>query len=401
MKTKDKYIGVGDIAVSQLAKKYVNQVLSSRRITYGPFADSFEKEFAKLHDLKYAIFCNSGTSALQVALHALKREYKWNDGDEVLVPALTFVATVNIIIQNNLTPIFIDVDPDFFDIDPTMIEKKITKRTRAIIPVHIGGLPCDMDPIISLARKHSLRIIEDSCETILARYKGKSVGSFGDFGCFSTYAAHTLVTGVGGFICTNDPKLATLAKSLVNHGRDGIYISIDDDNVSSKKKLFSIVDKRFNFVDVGYSYRATEFEAALGLAQIRELKENVKKRRENAAYLFKGLSDLQEFLQFPKERKEAIHTYMFFPIIVRDGVSREDLVYFLEERKIETRFLLPLLSQPVYRSIFGDLESKYPVATHLSHSGFYVGCHPGLTKKNLDTIIHIFHQYFTSRKKRK
>lgn len=401
MSKKSRYVGVGDVEVSPLAKKYVNQVLSTRRVTYGPFTDKFEREFAGHHDLRFAIFCNSGTSALQVALHALKKKYNWKDGDEVLVPALTFVATVNIVLQNNLVPVFVDVDPIFFEIDPDKIEKKITKKTRAIIPVHIGGLPCDMDAIMKITNRHALRIVEDSCETVLARYKGKSVGTFGDYGCFSTYAAHTLVTGVGGFICTNDSELAVYAKSLVNHGRDGIYTSIDDDNVSNKKKLFSIVDKRFEFIDVGYSYRATEFESALGLAQIKNLKKNIKKRRENAHYLNQGLSDLQNYLQLPRERNNADHTYMFYPIIVKSGqVKREELVYFLEERKIETRFLLPLLSQPVYMKMFGDLEEKFPVATSLTKNGFYVGCHPGLKKKDLDFIIVAFHEFFKKRYKK-
>lgn len=394
-KQRTRYIGVGDVEVSPLAKKYVNKVLSSRRITYGPFTDAFEKEFAKFHDLRFAIFCNSGTSALQVALHALKKKYKWNDGDEVLVPALTFVATVNIVLQNNLTPVFVDVDDKYFEIDPEKIVDKISKKTRAIIPVHVGGLPCDMDSISLIARKYSLRMIEDSCETVFARYKGRSVGTFGDYSCFSTYAAHTLVTGVGGFICTNNPDLAVSAKSLVNHGRDGIYISIDDDNTSNKKKLFSIVDKRFSFVDVGYSYRATEFESALGLAQVKVLKKNIAARKKNAAYLYNGLSDLQKYIQLPQERKGADHTYMFFPIIVREGgVKRKDLVYFLEGRKIETRYLLPLLNQPVYQKLFGRLEKKYPVATYLSDNGFYVGCHAGLKKRDLDYVIESFHAFF-------
>lgn len=401
MNKNSRYVGVGDVDVSPLAKKYINQVLSSRRITYGPFTDKFEHEFARRHDLSFAIFCNSGTSALQVALHALKKKYKWNDGDEILVPALTFVATVNIVLQNNLVPVFIDVDSEFFEIDPKKIEKKITKKTKAIIPVHIAGLPCDMDAIIKVAKKHSLRIIEDSCETVMARYKGKSVGSFGDYGCFSTYAAHTLVTGVGGFICTNNPDLAVIAKSLVNHGRDGIYTSIDDDNVASKKKLFSIVDKRFEFVDIGYSYRATEFESALGLAQVKNLEQNIKKRRNNALYLSHGLSDLQEYLQLPKERADADHTYMFFPIVVRsEKVKREELVYFLEERHIETRFLLPLLSQPIYKKMFGNLEGQFPVATFLAKHGFYVGCHPGLSKNDLNFIIATFHEFFNKRNKK-
>lgn len=394
-------IGVGDVKMPKSAKKYISQVLKSKRITYGPFAEKFERAFAKEHQLRYAIFCNSGTSALQVSLHALKKKYKWKDGDEVLVPALTFVATVNIVIQNNLKPVFVDIDKDFFEIDPTQIEKNISKKTRAVIPVHIGGLPCDMDPLVSLCKKYNLKMIEDSCETVSSRYKGKSVGSFGDFGCFSTYAAHTLVTGVGGFIGTNNPELAVMAKSLVNHGRDGIYLSIDDDNTKDEKKLFSIVDKRFHFIDVGYSYRATEFESALGVAQMEGLAENIRQRKVNAQLLSKKLSRYENFLQLPRERADADHTYMFYPIIVDPKyVKRKELVYFLESKGIETRFLLPLLNQPVYINLYGDMRKKFPVATHIAENGFYIGCHQGLKRNDIYYIIDSFDEFFSKKASR-
>src|SRR5262249_5744359 len=156
------------------------------------------------------LMCNSGTSALQIALAALKEVYGWQDGDEVLVPALTFVATPNVVFYNNLKPVFVDVDPQYFTIEPSKIEAKITPRTRAVMPVHIGGLPCDMDPILELACRHDLRIVEDSAEAMFSCYRGRPVGSFGDVGCFSTYVAHMLVTGVGGVCTTNDPGLIVI-----------------------------------------------------------------------------------------------------------------------------------------------------------------------------------------------
>ncbi len=391
-----KQIGVGDVHISPLAKRYVNQILQSQRITYGTFIASFEREFAKAHNVKYAIFCNSGTSALQVSLAALKLVHHWHDTDEVIVPALTFVATVNVVLQNNLKPVFVDVEPDYFMMDPAKIEKAITKRTRAIIPVHIGGQPADMDKIIQLARKYKLKIIEDSCETMFATYRDKRVGSFGDFSCFSTYAAHTLVTGVGGFICTNDSVLAIKAKSLVNHGRDGVYLAIDDDRGKKANELFRIVDRRFNFVDVGYSFRATEFEGALGLAQMHNWKKLIQKRQTNARYLTHGLADLSNFIRVPKIRPHTEHTFMFYPLIINNTkIQRNKLVHFLEKNLIETRYLLPLLDQPVYRELFGEkIASAYPVAKYLTEHGFYIGCHPGLTKRELNYIIATFHESF-------
>jgi len=398
MKLHNKQIGVGDVFIPKLAIKYVNDVLTSKRITYGPYSENFEKKFAKIHDVKYAIFCNSGTSALQVSLHALKKKYGWHDNDEVIVPALTFVATVNIVLQNNLKPVFVDVNPLFFDLDFRKIEEKITKRTKAIIPVHIGGHPAEMDKIMKIAKKYNLKVIEDSCETMFAKYDGKPVGSFGDMSCFSTYAAHIITTGVGGFICTSNPELAVIAKSLVNHGRDKIYISIDDDKTNNKKQLFNIVQKRFNFIDVGYSYRATELEAALGLAQLNVSNKIINKRIKNAEYLTNGLQDLSDYLVLPKQRKNSNHIYMFYPIIIKiNKIKRDELTFFLEENCIETRFLLPVLSQPVYKQLFGDIEDHYPIAKSISQNGFYIGVHPGLSKKDLDYVILIFHKFFEKR----
>ncbi|PIR15079.1 MAG: aminotransferase DegT, partial [Elusimicrobia bacterium CG11_big_fil_rev_8_21_14_0_20_64_6] len=266
----DREIGVGGFAVSPLARRYVNEALDSNRLSYGPFHRRFEAAFAAEHDSKHAVFCNSGTSALQIALQALKEKHGWADGDEVIVPSVTFIATSNIVLHNRMVPVFADVDPLTYTLDPAKFEAAITPKPRAVIPVHLLGLPADMDPIIAIARKHGLAVIEDSAETMFACYKGRKVGSLGDIGCFSTYIAHYIVTGVGGLATTSDPDLCVRLRSLMNHGRDSIYLSIDDDKAATGKKLHEIVSKRFQFVSVGHSYRATELEAALGLAQLEE-----------------------------------------------------------------------------------------------------------------------------------
>lgn len=380
-------LGVGDFKVEQTDRDYVNEVLNTGRLSYGPFTKKFEQEFARLHHVKYAIFCNSGTSALQVALHALKLKYGYQDGDEVIVPALTFVATVNIVIQNGMKPVLVDVDPMYYELNENLIEKAITSRTRAIIPVHVGGLPCNMTKIMEIANKHKLQVIEDSCETMFAKQSGKRVGSFGNMGCFSTYVAHILTTGVGGFVTTNDEELARSCKSLFNHGRNNIYMSIDDDKGKTQNELKEIVSKRFQFENVGYSYRATEFEGAIGLAQIERYKKNIEARKNNAAYLYEGLKDLP--LGLPNERIDTDHVYMFYPLVAED---RNELCQYLEEHGIETRYLLPLTNQPVYKDIFN--EEDYPVAKMLNEHAFYIASHPGLTKDNLDYIIRIFRRFY-------
>lgn len=395
MNKSGKQLGVGDVAISQLAKKYVNDVLDTSRISYGRYTKEFESKFAKIHSVQHAVFCNSGTSALLVAVRLLKEKYNWDSQDEIIVPALGFVATVNVVIQNNLKPVFVDVDPVFFEIDPARISEKITKKTRAIMAVHIAGLPAEMTAILKIARDHKLVVIEDSCETVFARYGGKSVGTFGEISCFSTYAAHILVTGVGGLICTNDKDLAIKARSLINHGRDISYVSIDDDKQTNRKLLERVVRRRFVFNNIGYSFRVTEFEAALGFAQLSEYKKHLKKRIANAAYLIKGLTSLSNYLQLPSQRYGADHVFMIFPIVVkRKDVDVEKLLFFLEENNIETRYLFPLINQPIYKKFFKFPKKDFPVASYLSKNGFYIGCHNGFAKADLDYIISKFHQYF-------
>lgn len=331
---------------------------------------------------------------MQIAIAALKEANHWEDGDEIIVPALTFIATSNTIIQNNLKPVFVDVENGSFNIDPKKIEDKVTNKTRAILPVHLLGLPADMTPIMQIAKRHGFKVIEDSCETMFARYKGKSVGSFGDIGCFSTYVAHYIVTGVGGLNVTNNPKLATIMRSLANHGRDSIYITIDDDNTKSKKKLKEIVKKRFNFIRLGYSYRNTELEAGLGLSQLNRYQSIVRKRKENAKRYLTGLSSLHEHLQFQEAPKDSDNVYMLFGVVCREKGVKTKLIDYLEQHNIETRDLLPLLNQPVYKERFGNIEKNYPVAKRLRENGFYIGCHQYLSNNDIDYVINAFKRFF-------
>jgi CDP-6-deoxy-D-xylo-4-hexulose-3-dehydrase len=392
-----RQIGVGGFEISPRARRYVGQVLNSNRLSYGPFHQRFEAGFAAEHDSRHAIFCNSGTSALHIAVQALKEKYLWKDGDEVLVPAITFIATSNVVLHNGLKPVFVDVDPLTYNVDPAKIEAKITKRTRAVMPVHLLGLPADMDPIRAIAKKHGLKIIEDSAETMFARYKGRKVGSLGDIGCFSTYVAHYIVTGVGGLATTSDPDLYIRLRSLMNHGRDSIYLSIDDDKGAKGAKLHEIVAKRFQFVSVGHSFRATELEAALGLAQLEEKGGIVKARTAMARRLSAGLVEFSDRLQLPTCPPDRDHTFMLYGLVLR-GEDKTDLVNFLEDRGVETRDLMPLLNQPVYKKMFGDLEPRYPVARMLNRSAFYIGCHQYMTSADADYVIEQFRAYFRGRR---
>lgn len=386
-------IGVGGLVLSDYEKRLVNEVLDSNQLTYGPMTKRFEREFATSHDARFGLFMNSGTSALHCALAALKNRHGWSDGDEVIVPAVTFVATSNIVLHNGMTPVFVDVEPDTYNLDPAKLEAKISRKTRAIIPVHLLGLPASMGPIMELAKTYRLGVIEDSCETMFARYQGQSVGSIGDIGCFSTYVAHFLVTGVGGLAITNDPELAVDLRSLMNHGRDSIYIASKDDEGAEGERLEEIVAKRFSFIHVGHSSRCTEMEAAIGVGQIARATEIVARRKEIAARLTEGLRPYEEYLQLPSCPPDRTHSYMLYGLVVRHE-SKRRLVNYLESRNIETRDMLPLINQPIYKRLFGNLEDHYPVAKWINQSGFYIGCHSYMQDEEVDFVLEAFADFF-------
>jgi dTDP-4-amino-4,6-dideoxygalactose transaminase len=389
-------VDMGEVAISPLQKKLVSKCLSNNRLSYGPMTKEFESKWAKMHHVKYALFCNSGTSALQVAIHALKEKYKWDDGCQVIIPATTFVATMNVVLHNNLRPVFVDVEGDYFNLDYKLIEDKLTVKTKAIIVVHLLGQPANMTQIMRIARRFDLKVIEDSCETVGATFRGKSVGSWGDVSCFSTYASHLVVTGVGGFACTNDTDLAVRIKGLYNHGRDGVYHSIDDDD----KNSIEMMKSRFNFVHSGYSYRTTELESALGLGHLARFSKELKKRQDNAAYLISKLKPLQgkNLIKLPLAHTDATHSYMLFALTcLREG-DRDKLILFLENNGIMTRYLMPLINQPIVQSIFGNIYGDFPVSTYLIANSFLIGIHPGLTKEDLDYIVKKFYTFYDKRK---
>jgi perosamine synthetase len=395
-------VGTGTVTISPLARHFVNKVLDSGRLSYGPYSEQFEREFAMLHGCKFGILSNSGTSSLLVALQAMKELHGWEPGDEVIVPALTFVATVNIVLQNGLKPVLVDVEPDYYGIDCSKIGRAITNRTRAVIPVHTFGQPCDMIDLRYEMDAHHL-VIEDSCEAMFVGWnhighdpiKGPFsytdyVGSAGDIGCFSMYAAHLLVTGVGGMAITDNPDYAKTIRSLVNHG-----MSYDD--LSGGDNGFTPVKTRRDFVfdRVGHSFRITEMEAALGLAQLQDWREMIKRRQENAAYLTERLTPFEDRLQLPVIRPHTDHSFMMYAIVCKQSGIRDDLTRFLETRGIETRRMLPLIQQPVYKGLWDPKD--YPVALNIDKNGFYTGIHQGLTFSDLDYVVEAIGDFFGSR----
>lgn len=377
-------ITMADWKATRKQKQLIKKVLKSGRLTYGPMTRELEERFSAIHNRSYALFTNSGTSALKIVLHAFKDRYGWKDGDEVIIPAVTFVATMNVVLMNNLKPVLVDVETMTVNMNPDLIEKSITKKTKAIIVVHLLGQPAKMKKILKIAKKHNLKVIEDSCETMFVHKEGKPVGSQGDAACFSSYLAHLMVTGVGGFITTNDQELAITMRSMMFHGRDESYLNIDDNNKTGEE-FMKMVERRFYFPRHGYSDRATEMEAALGLADLDTWQDMIHARQDNAAYLMKGLKN--EPVLFPIEDIKE-HAFMFFPILAE---NRDGLIEFLEKNHIHTRTMMPLTTQPIVKPY---LKKKYPSAEVINEMGILLGCHQYLTKQDLDYVISKIKEFY-------
>lgn len=372
-------VSLSDWKVTRYQKKLVKQVLKSGRLTYGPVTKEFENRLAVIEGRKHALFTSSGTDALKIALGALKDRYGWQDGDEVIIPAVTFIASLNVVLMNNLKPVLVDVDPLTANLDPSLIEQAITKKTRAIMPVHLFGQQCDMKAILKIAKKHNLKVIEDSCETMFIPNKYQ-----GDVVCYSTYLSHLLVTGVGGVIMTNDSKLATSMRSMMFHGRDESYLSIDD-NHKTGKDFDKMIKNRFLFTRFGYSDRATEMEAALGLGALERWEENIIKRRRNAEYLV----DQLPYVHSPITDLNN-HAFMFLPVYADE---RDRLVEHLEKRGIQTRTMMPLTNQPIVKKL-GIKEKDYPIARWTNQHGLLLPCHQYLTKADLFQIVKAFEEFY-------
>jgi CDP-6-deoxy-D-xylo-4-hexulose-3-dehydrase len=383
-------VSVGTFTVTERMRELVNEVLDSGRISYGPKCKALEQQFASIHDSTFGVLSNSGTSSLQVALQALKEIYGWSDGDEVIVPSVTFVATLNIVLHNRLKPVVVDVEPDMYGLDIEKLEEAFTNKTRCILPVHLFGMPCDISRVVVLADTYNVRVVEDSCECMFVEHKNRKAGSWGDVGCFSTYVAHLITSGVGGIGITDDEEVALRMRSLVNHGRDNVYISMDDDDNLSEAALQEVVGKRMHFHHIGHSFRITELEAALALAQLETWPDMIAQRQFNAKLLSTRLCRFPE-LQLPKHRPLTGHAYMMYPIVVK-GPHKWDIVHHLESNGIETREMLPLTNQPAYRDWLDP--GLYPVADMINRCGFYIGCHQDLSMEDIDYVCYQFERFY-------
>lgn len=346
---------------------YVTNCLKTNWISsQGKYIEEFEEKFANYCGCKYGISTTSGTTALHLALASLGI----SPGDEVIVPTFTMISTVFAIVYTGAHPVLIDSELETWNMETNKIEEKITPRAKAILPVHIYGHPCDMDPIMEIGRKYKLWVIEDAAEAHGAEYKGKKAGSMGHVNCFSFYANKIITTGEGGMVVTDDEKIAQKARSL--------------------KDLAFSRERRFLHTDLGFNYRMTNIQAAIGLAQFERIDRLVEMRRRNA-YLYNGYLRNVEGLRLPVEKEWAKNVYWMYAVLVEPefGMSRDELMNKLREQGIETRtFFIPMHQQPVFAEIGLFKGENYPVAEELSQKGMYLPSGSGLSQEEIEYICH-------------
>jgi perosamine synthetase len=356
------FIPVAQPLLNGNEKKYVNDCLDTGWISSnGSYITKFEEKFAQFCNVQHAIACCNGTVTLHLALLA----YDITVGDEIIVPTLTYIATANAVRYCGATPVFVDSEAETWNIDPKKIEEKITAKTKGIIVVHLYGHPTNMEPIMEIAKKHNLFVIEDAAEAHGAESYGKKVGSIGDISTFSFFGNKILTTGEGGMITTNDDKLAEKMRILKGQGMDP--------------------KKRYWFITVGYNYRMTNIEAALGLAQLEKFDWHANRRIEVANWYKKHFADVVDQIEVHAEQPWAKHAYWMSTILLKDTVTiaRDDLMLKLKEDNIETRpIFYPMHIMPPYF----EENPHYPVAEKIAARGINLPSHGLLTE---DDIVYI------------
>ena len=376
-------------------------------LTSGRFAEAFEKEFARLIGRKSCLLCNSGSSANLLAVSSLTsgqlKDKRLKPGDEVITTACGFPTTLNPIIQNNLIPVFIDVELGNYNISVHDLEKAISRRTKAIFIAHTLGNTCDIAALVKISKKHDLWLIEDNCDALGTKFKNRLTGSFGHMATFSFYPPHHITMGEGGAVVTNDPLLRKILLSFRDWGRDCWCASGVDNSCARRfsQKLGDLpfgYDHKYIYSHVGYNLKLTDMQAAVGLAQLEKLPGFIKKRKENFNRIYRSLKIYERYFFLPEVSKGVQPSWFGFPLLVKDeaGFSRSDIVNFLEKNMVGTRMLFGgnLIRQPAYKSvkyrIFGSLSNTDRVMNGL----FWIGLYPGLTGEMIDYILETFKRFF-------
>ena len=338
-----------DLDDSELAE--IREALNSGWVTTGPKTRQFESEFASVVGAKHAVAVNSCTAAMHLALEAIGLK----KGDEVITTPYTFAATAEVIRYFDARPVFVDVESGFFNIDPALIERALTERTKAILPVHIAGLPAELDRVHEIAKHRGIPVIEDAAHAFPSRYRGKMVGALSDVTCFSFYATKTITTGEGGMICTESDALADRCRMMALHG-----ISKD-----AWKRYTAEGTWYYEIIAPGYKYNMTDVAAAMGLAQLRKARTMYERRKEIARIYHEAFSPVGE-LQIPGDRADAQHAWHLYMLrlnLDRLRINRAGFMEELKKRNIGASVhFIPLHVHPYYRDTFGYRPEDLPVA---------------------------------------
>jgi CDP-6-deoxy-D-xylo-4-hexulose-3-dehydrase len=384
------------------AKELVNIVEAALDgwLTAGRFNEQFEDRLAAVVGAKYALTTNSGSSANLLALSALTSP-EWGDralrpGDEVITVAAGFPTTVNPILQCGAVPVFVDVIVPTYNIDVAQLEQAVSEKTKAIVLAHTLGNPFDVESVMRVARQYGLWVIEDCCDALGSTYDGKAVGTFGDIGTLSFYPAHHITTGEGGAVVTNNAKLRRLLESFRDWGRD-CYCPPGRDNTCGRRyhwqrgELPKGYDHKYIYSHAGYNLKMTDFQAAVGLAQLERLPDFIKIRRRNFHYLKEGLADLEEWLMLPEATPRSDPSWFGFPIMLRSGapIARVELLEHLDRHRIGSRLLFGgnLTRQPYMRGRSFRVHGVLSTTDSIMNQAFWIGVYPGLDYVRLDFVI--------------
>ncbi len=375
-------------------------------LTTGRYAANLERQLAKYVGVRHSFLVNSGSSANLLAISALTShklgDQQLKQGHEVITVAAGFPTTVNPIIQNQLVPVFVDVQLDTYNIDTNMLEEALSKKTRALMIAHTLGNPFDVDAVHKFAKKHDLLLIEDNCDALGSTYNNKRTGSFGDVSTSSFYPAHHITTGEGGAVFTNNPALKPMIESFREWGRD-CWCDPGKDNTCGKRFDWQLgdlprgYDHKYTYDHLGYNLKMTDMQAAIGVAQISKIENFSEIRKRNWKILKNGLLELSDFFILPEATPKSDPSWFGFPISIRPEtkIKRRDLVLFLEERNIATRMLFGgnLARQPAYLNVPTRSIGKLPNSDFIMENTLWLGVYPGLTQEMMNYVIESIHAF--------
>ena len=375
-------------------------------LTAGKYAQQFEKELAQFLGVNYCLLTNSGSSANLLAVSALTSpklgEKRLKPGDEVITTACGFPTTLNPIIQNNLIPVFIDIDLGTYNLQTDKIEKAISKKTKAIFIAHTLGNPVNLKKILKIVRKYNLWFIEDNCDALGSKYEDKYTSTFGHLATFSFYPAHQITMGEGGAVVTNDPLLKKIVASFRDWGRD-CWCDPGHDNTCGKRfnqqfgKLPFGYDHKYVYSHVGYNLKITDMQAAIGVAQLKKLPSFIRARKQNFDELYKFFKNYEQYFLLPKTEKNSQPCWFGFPLLAKKDApfTRNEIVEYLEKNKIATRMLFGgnLTKQPAYENIKYRVSNSLKNTDLIMNNLFWIGVYPGINKEMIYYIKKCFKKF--------